>query len=114
MTTLVSIPLDQSAVGSGQSAVRSGQSAGEIIASGYDFYSTPRLSPDGSRLAWLSWRHPQMPWDGTELWVAAVSDTGTLVDRSWLPAARTNRFTSRAGRRTACCTSPAIMPDGGP
>ena len=80
VTTLVSIPLDQSAVGSGQSAVRGGQSAGEIIASGYDFYSTPRLSPDGSRLAWLSWRHPQMPWDGTELWVAAVSDTGTLID----------------------------------
>src|SRR5262249_47763624 len=45
-------------------------------ASGYDFYSTPRFSPDGSRLSWLAWRHPQMPWDGTELWVADVSDKG--------------------------------------
>jgi dipeptidyl aminopeptidase/acylaminoacyl peptidase len=66
ITTLVAIPLDGEA------------SAGEVIASGYDFYSTPRLSPDGSRLSWLSWRHPQMPWDGTELWVATVSDNGTL------------------------------------
>ncbi len=48
--------------------------------SGYDFYSTPRLSPDGSTLAWLSWRHPQMPWDGTELWVADVTPAGTLAD----------------------------------
>ena len=52
--------------------------AGDVIASGYDFYSTPRLSPDGSRLCWLSWRHPQMPWDGTELWIATVTEAGTL------------------------------------
>jgi dipeptidyl aminopeptidase/acylaminoacyl peptidase len=65
-TTLVSIPVD------GQ------ESAGEVIASGYDFYSTPRLSPDGSTLSWLSWRHPEMPWDGTELWVAQVTESGAL------------------------------------
>ncbi len=40
------------------------------LTKGYDFYSTPRLSPDGRRLAWLSWRHPNMPWDGCELWLA--------------------------------------------
>ncbi|HYR89757.1 MAG TPA: S9 family peptidase [Terriglobia bacterium] len=40
-----------------------------IILSGYDFYSFPRISPDGRRLAWTCWQHPQMPWDGTELWV---------------------------------------------
>ena len=50
----------------------------EALASGYDFYSTPRLSPDGTRLAWLAWRHPLMPWDGTELWVADVDDAGAL------------------------------------
>jgi dipeptidyl aminopeptidase/acylaminoacyl peptidase len=52
--------------------------AGEVIARGYDFYSTPRLSPDGRTLSWLCWRHPQMPWDGTELWIADVSAAGTL------------------------------------
>ena len=66
LTTLVSIRLDDE------------PNAGDVIAFGYDFYSTPRLSPDGSRLAWLSWRHPQMPWDGTELWVARVTEAGTL------------------------------------
>jgi dipeptidyl aminopeptidase/acylaminoacyl peptidase len=50
-----------------------------VLASGYDFYSTPRLSPGGSRLAWLSWRHPRMPWDGTELWVADVDESGALA-----------------------------------
>ena len=49
-----------------------------VLASGYDFYSTPRLSPDGARLCWLCWRHPNMPWDGTELWVADVGAGGAL------------------------------------
>ena len=52
---------------------------GEVLVAGHDFYSTPRLSPDGSQLAWLAWRHPQMPWDGTELWVADVAADGTLA-----------------------------------
>ena len=41
---------------------------------GSDFYSTPRLSPDGKTMAWLEWRHPQMPWDGTELYTANLSN----------------------------------------
>lgn len=50
----------------------------EIIASGHDFYSTPRFSPDGSRLCWLTWEHPRMPWDGTELWLADVLSDGRI------------------------------------
>jgi dipeptidyl aminopeptidase/acylaminoacyl peptidase len=52
-----------------------------VLASGRDFYSFPRISPDGTRLAWTCWDHPNMPWDGTELWVAPLADTAdaTLV-----------------------------------
>jgi dipeptidyl aminopeptidase/acylaminoacyl peptidase len=50
-----------------------------VLVYGNDFYSSPRLSPDGSRLAWLTWNHPNMPWDGTELWVAEFADNGSLV-----------------------------------
>ena len=52
--------------------------AGEVLMSGNDFYSSPRISPDGSRLAWLTWDHPNMPWDGTELWVGQLTDDGSL------------------------------------
>jgi len=50
----------------------------QVLVSGNDFYSSPRLSPDGSRLAWLTWNHPNMPWDGTELWVGELRATGTV------------------------------------
>ena len=48
----------------------------EIIAEGSDFVAAPRLSPDGSRLAWLRWNHPNLPWDGTELVLADLDDAG--------------------------------------
>jgi len=51
---------------------------GRVLVSGNDFYSSPRLSPDGTRLAWLTWNHPNMPWDGTELWVAKLRADGSL------------------------------------
>jgi dipeptidyl aminopeptidase/acylaminoacyl peptidase len=46
------------------------------LASGHDFYGSARLSPDGSQLAWVCWDHPNMPWDGTELWVGEVGENG--------------------------------------
>ena len=54
------------------------ETPGEVLVSGNDFYSSPRVSPDGSRLAWLTWNHPNMPWDGSELWVGTLDDGGLL------------------------------------
>jgi dipeptidyl aminopeptidase/acylaminoacyl peptidase len=51
---------------------------GRVLTSGNDFYSSPRLNPDGTRLAWLTWNHPNMPWDGTELWVGELNEHGAL------------------------------------
>ena len=76
VNTLVAIPIGPAEAGHYDRQL----SAGEVITSGYDFYSTPRLSPDGSKLAWLSWRHPLMPWEGTELWVADVDASGALAN----------------------------------
>ena len=52
-----------------------------ILAAGYDFYSSPRASADGTRLAWLAWRHPNMPWDTDEVWVADVDESGLLSNQ---------------------------------
>ncbi|MCL4798254.1 MAG: prolyl oligopeptidase family serine peptidase [Burkholderiales bacterium] len=46
------------------------------IAEGTDFYASPRLSPDGRRLCWISWDYPSMPWDGTALYVAELDAAG--------------------------------------
>ena len=54
------------------------EEGGRVLVSGNDFYSSPRLSPDGSRLAWRTWNHPNMPWDGCELWVGELKADGTL------------------------------------
>jgi hypothetical protein len=53
-----------------------GSSEPQVLAGGRDLYSFPRVSPDGAWLAWTCWDHPNMPWDGTELWVAPLADSG--------------------------------------
>lgn len=50
------------------------------LVSGNDFYSSPRVSPDGSHLAWLTWNHPNMPWDYTELWVGEIEEDGAITN----------------------------------
>jgi dipeptidyl aminopeptidase/acylaminoacyl peptidase len=67
INTLVSISLD-----------RNDEKSLQTLTRGNDFYSTPRLSPDGSRLAWLTWNHPNMPWDGSELWIAELAADGSI------------------------------------
>jgi dipeptidyl aminopeptidase/acylaminoacyl peptidase len=62
---IVAVPLDGSAAGD-PAAIR------ELV-TGSDFFAFPTPSPDGTRLAWISWNHPHMPWDGTELRVALVA-----------------------------------------
>lgn len=68
---------------------------------GRDFYGAPRLSPDGSRLAWIAWDHPNMPWDGTELWLAEVAEDGSLADARRI-----------AGGRDVSVFCPRWSPDG--
>ncbi len=86
---LVSIALDK------------GESCGEILASGNDFYSSPRLSPDGKKLAWLTWSHPNMPWDGTELWVGSLDSNGSLMSSERV-----------AGGQSESIFQPEWSPDG--
>ena len=72
----------ESAIGARNLLVAVSLSDGAIteLATGHDFYSDPILSPDGSRLAFLTWDFPQMPWDGTDLWVASIEADGTLAE----------------------------------
>lgn len=73
----------------------------KIIVSGNDFYSSPCISPDGFRLAWLSWNHPNMPWDGTELWMGELNADGSVM-----------RFEKLAGGLDESIFQPQWSPDG--
>lgn len=77
------------------------EDGGRILASGSDFYSAPRLSPDGNFLAFLSWNHPQMPWDGTSLWCSVIDDSGGLKSPVLV-----------AGGTNESITQPEWSPDG--
>ena len=78
-----------------------GREEAKVLVSGNDFYAGLHVSPDGNALAWRTWNHPNMPWDGNELWVASVDDDGfpgtaTLV----------------AGSASEAIAQPAWSPDG--
>jgi len=49
------------------------------LVQGSDFYSSPRLSPNGRQLVWMSWQHPHLPWQQTQLWLADLEATGELT-----------------------------------
>jgi len=71
---IVTVPLDGSGVAD-PAAIR-------VLVSGSDFYAFPAPSPDGTRLAWICWDHPRMPWDGTELRVAALNGAEPISDKA--------------------------------
>ncbi len=53
-----------------------GSTGTRTLIEGCDFYASPKISPCGKWLCWLSWNHPDMPWDATQLWVAELKDGG--------------------------------------
>jgi dipeptidyl aminopeptidase/acylaminoacyl peptidase len=60
---------------------RSAGAKADVLVEGADFYSDPIVSPDRKFLAWIQWNHPNMPWDGTELWVAVINSDGSIGSR---------------------------------
>ncbi len=52
-----------------------------VLVEGADFYSNPRVSPDGRQMSWLCWNHPNLPWDTTELWVAKIGSDGAPYEQ---------------------------------
>lgn len=96
--TLVSIPLDN-------------HGGVHTLVAGNDFYCSARLSPDGKQLAWLTWNHPNMPWDGTELWVGELDENGfigraeyvaggpneSIFQPTWSPAGVLHFISDRTG-----------------
>jgi dipeptidyl aminopeptidase/acylaminoacyl peptidase len=72
-----------------------------VLVGGHDFFSSPRMSPDGASLIWLTWDHPNMPWDGCELWSAEYLGGGELGPRRRL-----------AGNPNESIVQPEWGPDG--
>jgi dipeptidyl aminopeptidase/acylaminoacyl peptidase len=96
---IVAVPLDGSAA-QDASRIRS-------LVSGSHFLAYPRFSPDGSRLAWIAWEHPQMPWDGTELRVTVLgsgvvttlagSTTESVLQPEWVDGEHLTAISDREG-----------------
>jgi dipeptidyl aminopeptidase/acylaminoacyl peptidase len=78
-----------------------GAGGGQTLVSGNDFYASPRVSPDGSHLAWLTWNHPNMPWDSSELWVGDITGAGSVDHKQRI-----------AGGANESICQPKYAPDG--
>lgn len=74
---------------------------GTVIVEGANFYAWPRTGPDGTKLAWLQWNHPNMPWDGCELWIGDLDPSGSV-----------SNSTRIAGGSTESIYAPEWSPDG--
>ncbi|MBI3749777.1 MAG: S9 family peptidase [Chloroflexi bacterium] len=106
---------DHSGAGQAKAAIvaipLNGTASPEVLVSGPDFLAAPRLSPDSTRLAWLEWDHPDMPWDGTRLRTATFAVDGSLeasalaaggleesiVQPEWSPAGILHFVSDRTG-----------------
>jgi dipeptidyl aminopeptidase/acylaminoacyl peptidase len=82
-------------------AVALADGATTVLDGAHDFVASPDLSHDGGRLAWLSWDHPNMPWDGTTLHCATLADDGTV-----------EAVETVAGGPAESVFQPAFAPDG--
>jgi dipeptidyl aminopeptidase/acylaminoacyl peptidase len=71
------------------------------LVSGNDFYSSPEISPDGKHLVWLTWNHPDMPWDYTELWMGDIFTDGSISQAEII-----------AGSAQDSICQPRFSPDG--
>ncbi len=97
LTTIVSISLKDGRV--------------DMLVAGNDFYANPRLNPDSTMLSWMSWNHPNMPWDSSFVWVANVgsdgfpanirrvagSPTESVFQPQWSPAGVLHYVSDRSG-----------------
>lgn len=72
-----------------------------VLESAWDFVSSPRISPDGSSLAYLTWNHPHMPWDSTRLWRRSIHADGSFGEAVLI-----------AGGETESVTQPQWSPTG--
>lgn len=63
------------------------------LVQGNDFYAFPRVAPDGSKLAWIEWSLPHMPWEGASLHCATWSEDGGVGEAAAIAGGPGNAVT---------------------